>query len=677
MTKDDKEKAKESNDKAREQKLVAWVVDHTDRWRDWRNSNYLEDWKEYERIFRGQWAAEDRTRESERSRLISPATQQAVETRHAEIMEAVMGAETFFDIQDDIKDVNGNPVDVEEMKQLLHEDFKRDKVRKSIDQIELLAEIYGTGIGEVVVKKEKCYYPATKPIPGQPHAAIGVTEEERTAVSLRPINPKNFLIDPNATTVEEAMGVAVEEYMAIHKIVEGMEKGTLKQVEIDSLYDTDDLQPTQEATQYQDDNVLVMRYFGLVPKELLYSEAEEVVDLFAEDSTEDKYSDLVEAIIVIGNKSTLLKAEETQYMMKDRPLVAYQDDTVPGRFYGRGTVEKAYNMQKAIDGTLRADMDSRALTTAPMIAMDATRLPRGAKFEVKPGKAILTNGNPAEIMMPFTFGQNKPDNAMAAQNYERMLLQATGTVDSAGMPSQQPGASGGDVMSLSMAGIIKKYKRTLTNFQEDFLIPFINKAAWRYMQFDPDRYPSVDFKFIPTGALGILAREYEQSQLINLLKTLGPDSPITPLVMKGIVQNSSLENRAEFLQALDKMSQPDPQAQQAQQAQMQSQLALVQAQVQELQSRAAKNMAEVALDQVELKLAPMKAQTELVSALSNNLDDNNEGQDFERRSKIAELMLKEKGLDLQAEDIKSNERIAIAQMQHKESLASKDTPKST
>ncbi len=27
-----------------------------------------------------------------------------------------------------------------------------------------------------------------------------------------------------------------------------------------------------------------------------------------------------------------------------------------------------------------------------MMAMDATRLPRGAKFEVKPGKAILTNG---------------------------------------------------------------------------------------------------------------------------------------------------------------------------------------------------------------------------------------------------------------------------------------------
>ena len=125
-------------------------------------------------------------------------------------------------------------------------------------------------------------------------------------------------------------------------------------------------------------------------------------------------------------------------MMKDRPVIAYQDDSVPGRFYGRGTVEKAYNMQKAIDGQLRAHMDSVALTTAPMMGMDATRLPRGAKFEVRPGKAILTNGPPSEILFPFHFGQSTQDAPAAAQNFERMLLQATGTVDSAGLPSTVP-----------------------------------------------------------------------------------------------------------------------------------------------------------------------------------------------------------------------------------------------
>ena len=82
-------------------------------------------------------------------------------------------------------------------------------------------------------------------------------------------------------------------------------------------------------------------------------------------------------------------------MMEDRPIIAYRPEVRPGLFYGVGTVEKAYNMQKAIDAQLRSHMDSLALTTAPMMGIDATRLPRGMKFEVRPGKNILTNGNPS------------------------------------------------------------------------------------------------------------------------------------------------------------------------------------------------------------------------------------------------------------------------------------------
>jgi hypothetical protein len=74
-----------------EEELIAFVVDHTDRWREYRDQNYQDEWEKYERIFRGTWSSGDKTRESERSRVISPATQQAIETRHAEFMEAVFG----------------------------------------------------------------------------------------------------------------------------------------------------------------------------------------------------------------------------------------------------------------------------------------------------------------------------------------------------------------------------------------------------------------------------------------------------------------------------------------------------------------------------------------------------------------------------------------------------------
>lgn len=643
-----------------EKELVSFIVQHTNRWRDWRDANFMDLWMEYERIFRGIWDPQDKTRESERSRIISPATQQAIETRHAEIMEAIFGQGEFFDIEDDIRDVNGNSLDIEVLRAQLMEDFKKDKIKKAVDQIELMAEIYGTGIGEVVVKTEKEYRPATQAIPGVANAAaIGVEEAERVAIKLKPVNPKNFLIDPNADSIEDAMGIAIEKYVSIHKIVEGIEKGIYKKVDIGSTYEDQSLEPTQEISQYQDDKVKLVTYYGLVPREYL-TDGEEVEyeELFPEGSEADDYCNMVEAIVVIANDNLLLKAEENPYMMKDRPVVAYQDDTVPGRFFGRGTAEKGYNMQKAIDAQLRAHLDSLALTTAPMIAMDATRLPRGAKFEIKPGKAILTNGSPSEILYPFKFGQTDGNAAATAQNFERMLLQATGTVDSAGMPSNVPRDAAAGGMSMAMAGIIKKYKRTLTNFQEDFMIPFIQKAAYRYMQFDPERYPSVDMNFVPTATLGVLAREFEQQQLIGLLQTLGPNTPVLPLILKGILQNSSLSNRGELIDALTKMSMPDPQQQQAAQQQQQIQMALVQAELADKQSKAQKQSAEAQKAMVDAQTAPQIAQAKIIGALSTNLNENNEGQDFERRLKLAELALKQ-------EDIRSNERIAALQTRAK------------
>ena len=262
------------------------------------------------------------------------------------------------------------------IKAQLMEDFQKDKIRKSIDQIELMAEIYGTGIGEIVVTTEKEFVPATRPIPGQQgQAAIGVLEKDRVAVKIVPVNPKNFLFDPNGTSIDDCMGVAIEKFVSIHKIVRGQERGIYRKVQIDTGISDDDLEATQEITQFQDDKVKLLTYYGLVPREYLMKmeEEQDIVDLFPEDSVQDEYSDLVEAIVVIANDGTLLKAEENPYMMKDRPVLAYQDDTVPNRLLGRGTAEKAFNMQKAIDAQIRSHLDSLALTTSPMIAMDADR----------------------------------------------------------------------------------------------------------------------------------------------------------------------------------------------------------------------------------------------------------------------------------------------------------------
>ena len=356
---------------------------------------------------------------------------------------------------------------------------------------------------------------------------------------------------------------------------------------------------------------------------------------------------------MIADDQWLLKAEESPYMMKDRPIVAYQADSMPGRFWGRGTAEKGYNMQKAIDAQIRSHLDSLALTTSPMMAMDATRLPRGAKYEVRPGKNMLVNGNPNEIMMPFKFGVTDPQSFQTAQNFQSMLLQATGTVDSASMPSQVAGGeASGAGLSMALSGLMKKNKRTLINFQEDFLMPFINKAAWRFMQFDPERYPVQDFNFIPTSTMGMVAREYEQQQMMGLMSTLGAQSPIVPVLLQGIIASSSMSNREEIISTLQEMTQQpvDPMQEQMQQIAMQTAMA----QLQKVQAEAAKAQAEAQQTGVETQLLPVEMQIKAFSA-----QQSTRGMDeFTKAEKIANLALKEA-------DIASNERIAAMQMQRK------------
>jgi hypothetical protein len=647
MTDDDKE-------------LVSFIVDQCNTWRDHRDVNYLDKWEEYERLFRGIWDALDKTRESERSRLVTPALQQAIESKQAEISEAVFGRGEFFDIVDDRNDQDPN--DVALVRKQMHEDFKTSRIKKSLDDIILLGELYGTGIGEILVKEKTVMSPATQAIPGTEMAAIGVQETKQFMIDLYPVNPRNFLIEPNARTVEDSLGVAIEEYVSYHSVVRSMADGTYRKVNITPSYSNMELEPVQEVTHDQDDRIRVTRYYGLVPREYLENvdkkEGEEVIDLFPEGSKGEDYQDMVEAIVVIADDQWLLKAEASPYMMKDRPIVAYQADSMPGRFWGRGTAEKGYNMQKAIDAQIRSHLDSLALTTSPMMAMDATRLPRGAKYEVRPGKNMLVNGNPAEILMPFKFGTTDPANFQTAQNFQGMLQQATGTLDSTAMPGQVAGGeASGAGLSMALSGLMKKNKRTLINFQEDFLIPFITKAAYRFMQFDPDRYPVQDFTFIPVSTMGMVAREYEQQQMMGLMSTLG-QSPITPVLLQGIIQGSSISNREEIITKLQEMSQPDPMQQQMQQIAMETAMA----QLQKVQAEAAKALAEAKKADAQAAAVPTETQAKVMTALNKDASERN---DFEKTVKIAELALKEK-------EIENNLRVVEVQMADKQIQKQKD-----
>lgn len=544
------------------QQLQEWVLDRVDQWEEHRNSNYQAKWDEYYRIWRGIWTNDDRTRQSEKSRLISPATQQAIEATVAELEEATFGGHRWFDVADDLLD--RNPQDIEHVRNLLHEDLTKDGVKDAVAECLLNGAIYGTGIGKVLVQDKIEIVASEQPVPGTMTTITETREVPYVCVKLESVSPKEFVIDPTATTIDEALGVAQIVVKPRYIITKGMKDGIYNDMPLGN-FDKADFGFDDELSNVnnEDDKVKIVEYWGLVPKRFLKKNASSIDNFNYEDD------ELVEAVVTIANDSAVLRAAENPYMMHDRPFIAYQHDRVPTKFWGRGVTEKGYNPQKALDAELRARIDALALTTHPMMGLDATRLPRGTKFDVRPGKTILTNGDPKSVLMPLNFGSLSQSTFTEAAELERMVQMGTGAMDTANSNFSNPRNSTASGMSMLQAASIKRQKRTLLNFQDSFLIPMINKTVWRKIQFDNERYPAVDFKFKAYSSLGIMAKELETTQMVQLLSMTPQGSPAFFVILTSIFENSSLSNRQQLVQAIQQMMQPNPEEQQVKQIEMQ------------------------------------------------------------------------------------------------------------
>ena len=642
----------EGNDNfATEQYLEDWVIDKCDDWRDHFEANYSQKFEEYYRLWRGQWSAQDRTRDTERSKIISPALQQAVESSVAELEEATFGRGKWFDIEDDVYDQDNR--DIALLRNALEQDFKKNKVRKGVAECLINAAVFGTGIAEIVLEEEKEMKPATQPVMGGELTAVGVNIQDRTCVKLRPVMPQNFLIDQVATDIDSALGCAVDEFVSAHSVEQLQESGVYRDVDIQLASPDFNIEPDQDLTRFDEDKVRLTKYYGLVPRHLLdkameEKDSEEEVVTF-EDEDDSYY---VEAVVVIANGGVLLKASKNPYMMEDRPVVAFPWDVVPSRFWGRGVCEKGYNSQKALDTELRARIDALALTIHPMMAMDASRMPRGAKPSIQPGKTILTNGNPAEILQPFNFGNVNQITFAQAQSLQTMVQTATGAIDSAGISGSINGDATAAGVSMSLGAIIKRHKRTLINFQESFLIPFVQKTAWRYMQFEPELYPVADYKFHTSSALGIIAREYEVTQLVQLLQTMSPDTPMYPKLVMSIIDNMNMPNREELIATLEQANQPNPEAQQAQQMAQQGQMAFQASQTAALNGQAAESQARAQKIAIEAQAIPQELEIDRIKAVTTNLDKGDaDDKEFQRRLEISKQLLKEREVAVKEENV--------------------------
>ncbi len=570
--------------------VVSWVMSRVQDWEEHRETNFKDRWNEYYRLWRGVWDAKDKNRDSERSRLIAPSLSQAVEATVAELEEATFGGGKWFDVDDNFAD--DDKTDIAMFRDQLKEDLEAAGVPVAMAEVFMNGCIYGTGIGKITLSDEDKMTLVASPIDGTFVTDAEVSVEKQVEVGLVAVHPQEFVIDPAALTINDALGMAHITVVPKHIVVQKQKDEIYSHGELGDFSDTlvgnktYDNRVLDKDSRHRD-STMIVEYHGLIPRELLPLETDEdeiVVSLLDNEESvaivdED---DMVESIVTIANGHMLLRAIENPNIMKDRAFIAYPHDKVPNEFWGRGVCEKGYNPQKALDSEMRGRIDAMALAIVPMVGVDATRMVRGANFKIQPGRNILTNGDPSTVLKPFQFGQVSQHTFAQSGELERMVQMATGAMDSATPIGENRRNETSSGMSMIMSGAIKRSKRTLSNIERLFTKPFIHKAAWRFMQYAPDRYPAKDVKFKVIATMGLVARELEQQTFSSMMNTVPAESPAFWMLLKGVYENSSMSNREEMLPIIDQMMQKSLQ-QQAQPPQPDPMVALKQ---QELQLKA-------------------------------------------------------------------------------------------
>ncbi len=183
-------------------------------------------------------------------------------------------------------------------------------------------------------------------------------------------------------------------------------------------------------------------------------------------------------------------------------------------------------------------------------------------------------------------GQTDPTTFKQVASLQNMIQMGTGSAD---LGNAERATAGG--MSMAQSASIKRQKRTLMNFQNTFLIPMINKSIHRKVQFDVERYPVVDYKFVPYSTMGIMAKELEMTQMVQVLQTVPKDSPAYNVILLSMIQNSSIHNRDQIAQQLMQGQQPNPQQQQMQQVGIQLEMGKAEAEIKKLNAQAEEEIA--------------------------------------------------------------------------------------
>lgn len=536
-------------------------------WRDARSS--LESkWLEWYRMWRCIPDAQDKTKNSERSTLKMPATKEAVTNFVSSMMQTIFATDPFFDLQPNHFD-NERPG---HLRQYMRWIMDREKFKAKAKLFVTEEGIYGTAFGRIRsftetkqrVVTSTTMRPQLNPFTMQEEQVEETTRERQETDYIRPyfepVSIYNLFAPPQATGVQpgEAEGVIIRSRHTNASVAQMRDRGVIEIMpEEDATGSPNDSTDTlRTRLQYsgitsssaeETDPIEILEYFGWIPPEVLKEAGMLNVPGGGESEEPSPYEGRELMVIVSGGKVLNPSSLEPPFGITERPIVMDRFEQVAGEFYGMGICEMASGPQKALNATVRSRIDNKALAINQVFGADRRKLTSGQDLGLYPGKVILCETNPKDVLVPFVIPDVTSGSYQEAADYERYIRSAHGISELIGgkqMRGEQTATEISSLLGQSMSII-----RTIAeSFETNVLKPTLCWYARIIQEFpnkqeiihiiDQNGLPKMlqiespdlmgDYDFTPLG-LATMAMRDKVGKTMNFLQmTANPmDGPIT------------------------------------------------------------------------------------------------------------------------------------------------------
>ena len=334
--------------------------------------------------------------------IFVPEILRAVETVTAKVYQMITGQPDWFQYEG--RDNNGDEGPAIALTQLV-----RYQMAENNFKARLMDAIRQMVISGIVFRKVLWDYDMVKRlVPGQDEAGNPMPVPQMDTVRDHwTIEPVNLLelhisdIDTPYNDLQKARWIGEEFLCNKNYVKDKMRRGWFSKLHNAKLEDRSANSSSGKSSRSQEyvDSKLRSSGFSNIPKKGKYSikerwgllEASYVMSPEAMQADKLEADDLVEAIIVIGNDSAILKLEVNPFWHKQKPYVACPYVPIEGQLPGMGAAQIGESLQEEINDTRNQTMDNKTLILACMWLKSRGSGISNDQLKIRPNGVIVTN----------------------------------------------------------------------------------------------------------------------------------------------------------------------------------------------------------------------------------------------------------------------------------------------